>query len=131
MTGTHKQMKTEEKKMDKEDFWLSEAEAAIFEYREYYFISEIRSELNRIIDTKVKKRITLPEIWKFLCDEGYVEERIKNGESAKVPTEFGFEVGIQLIEQESESGYPYNLLKYPANIQKNMWYYLIFTKNLL
>ena len=115
-----KQKDKEEKQNNKEEFGLSAAEAAIFEYREYYFISEIRSELNRIIDTKEKKRISLPEIWKFLYDEGYVEERVKNGESAKFPTEFGFENGILLIEQESASGYPYNLIKYPVNIQKEI-----------
>lgn len=108
------------KNKDKHSFYITREEATLFEFRDSYYISEIRTELNRIFNSKMIRRVTLVEIWKFLFDKGYLEERIINNEPAKYPTALGIERGITIIEQTSASGTPYNLIRYPREIQKEI-----------
>ena len=52
--------------------------------------------------------------------KGYVEEHIIDEKSIKNPTESGREKGIITVEKISQAGFPYTLLMYPIEVQKEI-----------
>ncbi len=56
----------------------------------------------------------------MLLSKGYVEERVENGRSMKVRTEQGILKGIAEEEKTGKMGTVYTVLRYPADIQKEI-----------
>lgn len=66
------------------------------------------------------KHIFGTDIYRFLTEKGYVEERNIDGRSVQVPTEIGQTKGIIAVEQTSKIGTVYTVLKYPHAVQKEI-----------
>jgi ATP-dependent DNA helicase RecQ len=106
------------KKSGKKEFCLQEEEADEFKYADFYYISEIRDELNRISVKDDVKKIPATRLTEFLVDEGIIVEEEAKGGFGKVTTEKGNALGIKIEEKVSEKGNAYKLLKYPVQVQK-------------
>lgn len=83
-------------------------------------MGEIKDELNRITSGNNVKHIFGTDIYRFLTEKGYVEERNIDGRSLQVPTETGQTKGIIAVEQTSKIGTVYTVLKYPHAVQKEI-----------
>ena len=99
------------------EFYLSEEEAGQFCYQDFYQISEIRNELNRIGNLDNKRKLEMAALWDILVGEDLIQV-IENGtRHEKRPTTKGLEYGIQVEDKVGKSGIPYQSVKYPK-IQK-------------
>ena len=101
-------------------FYLNPEDEEKFEYRDLYLLGEIKDELNRITSGNNVKHIFGTDIYRFLTEKGYVEERNIDGRSVQVPTETGQTKGIIAVEQTSKIGTVYTVLKYPHAVQKEI-----------
>ena len=101
-------------------FYLKPEDEEKFEYRDLYLLGEIKDELNRITSGNNVKHIFGTDIYRFLTEKGYVEERNIDGRSVQVPTETGQTKGIIAVEQTSKIGTVYTVLKYPHAVQKEI-----------
>ena len=101
-------------------FYLNPEDEEKFEYCDLYLVGEIKDELNRITSGNNVKHIFGTDIYRFLTEKGYVEERNINGRSVQVPTEIGQTKGIIAVEQTSKIGTVYTVLKYPHAVQKEI-----------
>ncbi len=99
---------------------MYDEDAELFEYRDYYYISEIKDELNRISTVENIKKVTGVAIWEFLVSVGYIEEKMIDGKMTKIYTDLGKEKGIVQIDKVSTKGYAYSLLMYPEEVQKEI-----------
>lgn len=110
--------KPRKRKSRKMDFVLTEAEALEFQYADFYNISSIRDELNRICKNDDRKKATFRIITTFLISEDLIFEQENEGRLFKVQTEKGLALGIKTIEKVSERGNAYTQLLYPESVQK-------------
>lgn len=101
-------------------FYINEADMEAFNYSEYYYISDISDELNRISSAEDIKKCTHKSIWEYLASKGYVTEENINGRMIKVQTEAGRDAGIITVDKVGKSGMAYTLLKYPVEIQREI-----------
>lgn len=101
-------------------FYLNPEDEEKFEYCDLYLVGEIKDELNRITSGNNVKHIFGTDIYRFLTEKGYVEERNIDGRSVQVPTEIGQTKGIIAVEQTSKIGTVYTVLKYPHTVQKEI-----------
>jgi ATP-dependent DNA helicase RecQ len=101
-------------------FYLNPEDEEKFVYSDLYLLGEIRDELNRITSGNNVKHIYGTDIYKFLTDKGYVEERNIDGRYVQAPTGIGQEMGITAVEQTSKIGTVYTVLKYPPAVQKEI-----------
>ncbi|MBB2181842.1 DNA helicase RecQ [Lachnospiraceae bacterium MD1] len=101
-------------------FYLNPEDEEKFEYCDLYLVGEIKDELNRITSGNNVKHIFGTDIYRFLTEKGYVEERNIDGRSVQVPTEIGQTKGIIAVEQTSKIGTVYTVLKYPHAVQKEI-----------
>ena len=85
-----------------------------------YLLGEIKDELNRITTGNNVKYIFGTAIYRFLTEKGYVEERNVDGRFVQVSTETGQSRGIAVVEQTSQIGTVYTVLKYPHAVQKEI-----------
>ncbi len=108
------------RKSRKGPFYLNPEDENKFEYRDLYLLGEIKDELNRITSGNNVKHIFGTDIYRFLTEKGYVEERNIEGRSVQVPTETGQTKGIAVAEQTSKIGTVYTVLKYPPEVQKEI-----------
>ena len=108
------------RKSRKGPFYLNPEDEEKFEYRDLYLLGEIKDELNRITSGNNVKHIFGTDIYRFLTEKGYVEERNIDGRSVQVPTETGQTKGIIAVEQTSKIGTVYTVLKYPHAVQKEI-----------
>lgn len=108
------------RKSRKGPFYLNPEDEEKFEYRDLYLLGEIKDELNRITSGDNVKHIFGTDIYRFLTEKGYVEERNIDGRSVQVPTETGQTKGIIAVEQTSKIGTVYTVLKYPHAVQKEI-----------
>lgn len=108
------------RKSRKGPFYLNPEDEEKFEYRDLYLLGEIKDELNRITSGNNVKHIFGTDIYRFLTEKGYVEERNIDGRSVQVPTETGQTKGIIAVEQISKIGTVYTVLKYPHAVQKEI-----------
>lgn len=104
----------------KVSFYLNPEDEEKFEYRDLYLLGEIKDELNRITSGNNVKHIFGTDIFRFLTEKGYVEERNTDDRSVQVPTETGQTKGIIAVEQTSKIGTVYTVLKYPHAVQKEI-----------
>lgn len=111
-------IRTTSKKKKKEDFYITSKEASGFKYGEMYYISEIKDNLNLISDSLSVKKVTIASIWDFLVSQGLTFEENRNGVFIKTMTEKGEDEGIEIVHKVASSGQPYELLRYPENIQR-------------
>ena len=91
-----------------------------FVYNDLYLLAEIKDELNRITSGDNVKHIFGTDIFKYIKEKGYVEERNVDGRLIHVLTENGQEKGIVLVEQTSKIGTVYNVIKYPQQFRKRL-----------
>jgi len=99
-------------------FYLNESDGEEFQYTDYYFISDIKDELNRICSVENAKKVTAKLLLEFLVSEDIIFEDNKDGYSAKKPTEKGSGLGLVTEDRVSQLGNTYQLIKYPKNIQR-------------
>lgn len=109
----------------KDPFFITSEDAEKFKYAEYYYISDIKEQLNSICSIEHVKKVTIAVIWDYLVSEGLVIEAEKEGQLKKVQTEQGMKMGIKTINKVSRSGLEYQLLMYPETIQKMIVNYFI------
>lgn len=117
------------RKSRKGPFYLNPEDEEKFEYRDLYLLGEIKDELNRITSGNNVKHIFGTDIYRFLTEEGYVEERNIDGRFVQVPTETGQTKGITSVEQTSKIGTVYTVLKYPPAVQKEIIEHYIEIRN--
>ena len=108
------------RKSRKGPFYLNPEDEEKFEYCDLYLLGEIKDELNRITSGNNVKHIFGTDIYRFLTEKGYVEERNIDGRFVQVPTELGQTKGIIAVEQTSKIGTVYTVLKYPPAVQKEI-----------
>lgn len=106
------------KKTNKKDFYLTSEQADQFQYGEMYYISEMKDHLNMLRDTASIKKVTIQAIWEFLVDEGLTFEENREGVFIKTRTDKGAAAGIEIVHKVTASGLPYELLRYPENVQE-------------
>ena len=112
--------KEKKKKARKGEFFINESDMNEFVYKEYYYLTDIKNELNRISTAENVKKLTGVRIMEYLMSKGYVEEHIIDEKSIKNPTESGREKGIITVEKISQAGFPYTLLMYPIEVQREI-----------
>ena len=108
------------RKSRKGPFYLNPEDEEKFEYCDLYLLGEIKDELNRITSGNNVKHIFGTDIYRFLTEKGYVEERNIDGRFVQVPTETGQTKGIIAVEQTSKIGTVYTVLKHPHAVQKEI-----------
>ena len=104
----------------KKEFYLNPEDIDKFEYKDIRNIIEIRDELKRISSAENIKQLFGTDIFRFLTDLGYVNEVLTDGRLVKQATETGVSKGIISVEKISEKGNAYEVLMYPANVQKEI-----------
>ncbi len=118
------------RRKQKGPFCLNPEDGDDFEYKDLYLLSEIRDELNRITTADNVKRIFGTDIFRFLIQMGYVEERQIEGRTVQIQTESGISKGIVSVEKASKSGNVYTVLMYPPAVQKEVVeHYIKFIAN--
>ncbi|MDE7476539.1 MAG: RecQ family ATP-dependent DNA helicase, partial [Lachnospiraceae bacterium] len=113
------------KKGRKEIFHLNREDTEHFQYAEYYYISEIKEQLNLICSAVNVKKVTIAEIWNYLVTAGLTAEREGQEGYTKVQTEQGLRLGIKTIDKVSQGGFAYQLLMYPEAVQKMIVEYFV------
>lgn len=106
------------KKKGKSEFYITSEQAAKYVYGEMYYISEIREQLNAIRDSVTVKRVTTAAIWEILVNGELTFEENRDGVFVKTMTDKGADAGIEIVHKISQAGLPYELLRYPENVQK-------------
>ncbi|SHN64558.1 ATP-dependent DNA helicase RecQ [Butyrivibrio hungatei DSM 14810] len=109
---------SKKKKKKKEEFYLNVHDIDKFEYKELYYISEIKDELNRICSVDNVKKATATRIWDKLVELGLTYEDSADGIHVKKQTEHGKQMGITTINRISQAGTEYTLLMYPESVQR-------------
>ncbi len=104
----------------KKEFYLNPEDIDKFEYKDLCNIIEIRDELKRISSAENIKQLFGTDILRFLTDLGYVNEVLTDGRLVKQATETGVSKGIISVERISEKGNAYEVLMYPAEVQKEI-----------
>lgn len=107
-------------KKTKEAFYLNPEDKNKFKYKDLCNIIEIRDELKRISSAENIKQLFGTDIFRFLTDLGYVNEVLTDGRLIKQATETGISKGIISVEKISEKGNVYEVLMYPAEVQKEI-----------
>ncbi len=102
----------------KKEFYLNKGDEAKFEYKDLYYMFEIKEELNRICSAEKVKKISATRIWDYLASMGLVEEENTNGVHQKRATKAGIENGISNIEKEGKSGIHYSVVAFNAKAQR-------------
>lgn len=102
----------------KGEFYLNREDAGRFEYSEYYYISDIKEQLNQISSAPNVKKVTVTVLWEYLVAMGLTEEKQTEEGCRKVQTEKGLQLGIKTIDKVSQGGYAYQLLMYPDAVQR-------------
>ena len=117
---------TKKKSRRKGEFYLNETDVDKFSFSDFYYISDIKDEMNRICSVENVKKLTATKIWDFLCAEGLtVEEHVGGKYFVKIPTDKGLEMGIRTEERISKAGNKYVVLRYPKNVQKMIIEYFV------
>ena len=117
--------KNKRKKRTKSAFYINAEDAENFTFKDLYFISDIKDELNRITTAENTKKASTTLIWEYLVSLKLVEERNINGSYIKVQTDKGLAMGIKAVERISQAGYSYTLLMYPPAVQRLVVDYFI------
>ena len=108
------------KKTPKRDFYINKEDAEKFVYKDLYYRTEIKDELNRISSAENIKKLTTQNITDFLMTEGLLVIP-ESGENKKtVQTEAGTEAGIVEVEKIRQTGEAYTLLMFPPSVQKRI-----------
>lgn len=117
--------KSGNKRNRKGDFYITQEDAENFEYAEYYYMGDIKEQLNDICSVSNVRKASVGIIWDYLVSEGLtVEEEDKRG-FVKVSTKKGKTLGIETEERVSKNGFTYTVLKYPEEIQKRIVNYFV------
>lgn len=109
----------------KEVFYLNREDTERFSYAEYYYISEIKDQLNRISSAPNVKKVTIAAIWEYLVAAGLTAEQQAAEGYTKVQTEQGLQMGIKTVDKISQGGFAYQLLMYPEAVQKMVVEYFV------
>jgi ATP-dependent DNA helicase RecQ len=110
----------ESEKVERKSFRISNEDKEKFEYKELYYMFELRDELNRICSVDNVKKISISQIWNYLASEGLVSEENIGGVHKKSATSFGEDKGIINVEKVGKSGIHYNVLMLKPEAQKRI-----------
>jgi len=102
----------------KEEFYLNREDIGRFQYSEYYYISDMREQLNQISTAPNVKKITIAVIWEYLVAAGLTVEQQAEEGYKKVATQQGTQLGIKTVDKVSQGGLEYQLLVYPDVVQR-------------
>ena len=105
-------------KANKQEFCLTPEQADQFQYGEMYYISEIKDRLNMLRNAVFVKQVKVAAIWDFLVNEGLTFEEEREGVFIKAKTDKGSAAGIETVHKVNAAGEPYELLRYPENVQE-------------
>ena len=108
------------RKNHKDPFCLNPEDKDRFECGNYYLLSEIKDELNRITTADNVKHIFGTDIFKLLTQMGYVEEKQIDGRMVQIQTELGISKGIITVDKISKIGNRYTVLMYPPGVQREI-----------
>lgn len=111
-------LRTRSRNAGKQEFFMLQNEADEFKYKDFYHVSEIRDEMNRICKRDGVKKIPATRLTEFLVEAGLIVPQERDGKFSKVPTDKGISLGIKSEERVSERGNAYTLLLYPPQVQK-------------
>jgi len=112
----------------KKNFYLNEKDIDHFRYAEYYYISEIKDQLNLITSAPNVKKVTIGIIWEYLVAAGLTAEQQGQEGYIKVQTKQGLRLGIKTVDKISQNGCAYHLLMYPEAVQKMIVEYFVEPK---
>ena len=125
MVSTAETAKKKQKKGRKAEFYLHSEDVNQFKFAEFYYVSEIKEEMNRICTVDGVKKLTGVKIMEYLTSVDIITEEEMNGYLIKMPTQKGKELGIETIEKVSQAGNTYIQLRYPETIQKMVLEYFV------
>ena len=108
------------RKNHKDPFCLNPEDKDRFECGNYYLLSEIKDELNRITTADNVKHIFGTDIFKLLTQMGYVEEKQIDGRIVQIQTELGISKGVITVDKISKIGNKYTVLMYPPGVQREI-----------
>ena len=108
------------RKKRKGPFYLNPEDGDKFVYKDFYLLTEIKDELNRITSADNVKHIFGTDIFRLLTQMGYVEEKQIEGRMVQTQTEAGLSKEIISIEKISKIGNTYTVLMYPSAVQKEI-----------
>ena len=77
----------------------------------------MKDRLNVLRDNTFIKKVTIQTIWDFLVSAGLTFEEDREGIFIKTPTDKGAAAGIEIVHKVTAAGVPYELLRYPKNVQ--------------
>ena len=110
--------KKKKKKKTKARFYLTEEQAAGFEYEESLSIGEIREKLNELRNPATTKVVRSKDINEFIYESGYVSEEYVDGIWRKIISDVGIDLGIHYVKHISSLGNEYHTISISANVQK-------------
>ncbi len=113
------------KKGRKAPFYLNQEDVAQFPYADYYYITDIKEQLNLICSVSNVRKATNTIIWNYLVEAGLTVEQEGQGGYVKIQTKQGQELGIKTVDRIGPTGYTYQLLMYPERVQRMITSYFV------
>ncbi len=97
----------ERKKGGKGAFYITPQQAKTFSYCEKYLIPELAAVLSEFRDPETMKKLSGAEIFRWLQQEGYVEQKRVSGRWQKLVSEKGRAAGLFLAARTGKNGTEY------------------------
>ena len=113
-----KQVTVKKTKQPKEEFYVTERQAASFPYSEKYLATEIAVKLTETADTEKVKKLTGADIFRYVKANGWADEVYIERRRTRVVYDSGLEKGIFLDKRVSAKGKEYEDIYYSEKAQK-------------
>lgn len=120
--------KSKKKREKKSGFFLNPEDVQKYEYTGYCYISDIRDKLNSICSATNVKKVTYTAIWEYLVKEGLTVGEQRGDRYIKKQTKRGLELGIKTENRIGKSGFEYELLVYPEEVQRMIAEHFVGTR---
>lgn len=102
----------------KQDFYLTDEQAAQFPYSEKYLVTEIAEQLNELRDMETTKKLSGAEIFRKIQANELAEEKYVDGMRRKKISEQGKAAGLFLDMRLSKKGTSYEDIYYNQSAQQ-------------
>lgn len=102
----------------KQDFFLTEGQAAQFPYEEKYLVTEIAENLNKLRDLEITKKISGAEIFRYIMSQEMAVQTFYGKMQRKNVTEKGVLAGLSLGPRISKKGTEYEDIYYNEQAQQ-------------
>lgn len=102
----------------KAEFSLTRDQAETFPYQEKCLLPELAAAMSGFRNSARMKKITGAEIFRFLTDQKYVEEKYQEGRWKKLVLEAGTEAGMYCAPRTSRNGVEYEDIYYDEKAQR-------------